>query len=176
MTSGRVAAGLPAELIALAQNGDHAAIATLLGHAQPDIRRYAKLNCRFDDIDDAVQDALLLVVRRISGLRSAAAFAGWLFAIVKRECYRLGRQSRMFGQPVAHVPEPALAQRPALELQYDLGMAIQSLPPHYRSVVLKRDMQEMSLDELAASEGITREAVKARLRRARAMIRDYLID
>jgi RNA polymerase sigma factor (sigma-70 family) len=53
--------------------------------------------------------------------------------------------------------------------------AIQSLPGHYREVILLRDIEEMSIDEIAAVLGLTRESVKARIHRARMLIREYLI-
>ena len=53
--------------------------------------------------------------------------------------------------------------------------AIQSLPDHYREVILLRDIEELSIDEIASVLGLTRESVKARIHRARFMIREYLI-
>jgi len=49
------------------------------------------------------------------------------------------------------------------------------LPPHYREVVLLRDVEEMTVDEIGAALALTREAVKARLHRARALLREYLL-
>ena len=60
-------------------------------------------------------------------------------------------------------------------LRLDLSRAIQSLPEHYREVILLRDIEELSIDEIVAVLGLTRESVKARLHRARIMIREYLI-
>lgn len=176
MSIGRVPASAP-ELIAAAQAGDHAAIVALLETTQRDIRRYAGRVCRLEDVDDAVQETLTTVWSRIYSLRSAAAFAGWLYVVVSRECYRLSRKGLRLWQPLDAVEDTVrVAHRPEAELRYDLGMAIQSLPEHYRTVVLKRDMEEMTVGEIAISEGLTREAVKARLRRARLMIREYLSD
>lgn len=53
--------------------------------------------------------------------------------------------------------------------------AIQSLPDHYRELILLRDIEELSIDEIAGVLGLTRESVKARIHRARLMIREYLI-
>ncbi len=38
------------------------------------------------EADDAVQEALLVISRKIKGLRAAAAFSSWLFTVVRREC------------------------------------------------------------------------------------------
>ena len=61
------------------------------------------------------------------------------------------------------------------DLRIDLSRAIQSLPEHYREVILLRDIEELSIDEIAGVLSLTRESVKARIHRARIMIRDYLI-
>lgn len=176
MSIGRVTASGP-ELIAAAQAGDHAAIVALLEISQRDIRHYARRACRLEDVDDAVQETLTAVWGRIHSLRTAAAFAGWLYVVVSRECYRLSRKGLRLWQPLDSVENMlGVAHRPESELRYDLGMAIQSLPEHYRTVVIKRDMEEMSVGEIAVGEGLTRETVTARLRRARLMIREYLAD
>lgn len=163
------------ELIALARDGDAAAITSLLAVAQPDIRRYARATCRTADVDDAVQDALCLLHRHIGSLRAVSAFSGWLFAVVRRECLRLAR--RGFGQaaPLEVVEDRAeIAHRPDHELRLDLAAAIQSLPAHYREVLVLRDLEELTIDEIAARLDTTRETVKARLRRARTLAREYL--
>jgi RNA polymerase sigma factor (sigma-70 family) len=164
------------DLVVLARAGDHGAIADLLRTTQPDIRRYARRTCRLEDVDDAVQDSMWQVSRRIGALRAVSAFAGWVFAIVKRECYRLMQKARSWLPIAALDNDAALAVRPEAELRSDLAAAIQSLPPRYRTVVLRRDVEELTIDEIAALEGLSREAVKGRLRRARQAMREYLRD
>jgi RNA polymerase sigma-70 factor (ECF subfamily) len=61
------------------------------------------------------------------------------------------------------------------DLRIDLSRAIQSLPDHYREVILLRDIEELSIDEIASVLSLTRESVKARIHRARMLIREYLI-
>jgi RNA polymerase sigma factor (sigma-70 family) len=163
------------ELIVLAQAGDEIAMAALLAACQPDIRRYARVNCRLEDIDDAVQDTLWRIARSVSALRAVASFGGWVFAITKRECYRLARKVMRNWQPLETVADDlSFATRPEPELRQDIVAALQSLPAHYRSIVLRRDFEERTIDEIAELEGLSREAVKARLRRARLLIREYL--
>jgi RNA polymerase sigma-70 factor (ECF subfamily) len=168
-------------LIEAARGGDRQAIVTLLAVAQPDIRRYARRSCYADDVDDVVQETLWLLHRRVGTLRALSSISGWLVAVVRRECLRMA--ARVMGKPVNldealldAANEDRLAQLPQHELRLDLSRAIQSLPENYREVVLLRDIEEMTVDEIAATLNLTRESVKGRLRRARALLREYLMN
>jgi RNA polymerase sigma-70 factor (ECF subfamily) len=169
-----------ADLLDAARAGDAGAIAALLAACQPDIRRYARRSCRSDDVDDAVQDAMLILHRRIGTLRVAAAFPAWLFEIVRRECLRLMRATArlvtLAPPEIASATDSALSNRPEADIRMDVAAAIQSLPDHYRQVILMRDLEEMTIDEIAQALQLTRESTKARLHRARAMVREYLKD
>ena len=162
-------------LVARAQAGDHGAMDALLKAAQPDIRRYARATCRAGDVDDAVQDALVILLRRVGTLRLAAALSGWMFAVVRRECLRLARKALGTPVPIDSLADDArLAARPAAELRLDLAAAIGSLPDHYREVIILRDVEELTVDEISERLSLSREAVKARLHRARLLVREYL--
>ena len=161
-------------LIEAARGGDADALVSLIAAAQPDVRRYAARNCRAADIDDAVQETLLLLYRRVGTLRAVTSFSAWLFAVARRACLRLLRRSMGSGEPVDDV-DVRLARLAPEDLRIDLSRAIQSLPDHYREVILLRDIEEVSIDEIAGVLGLTRESVKARIHRARMMIREYLI-
>jgi RNA polymerase sigma-70 factor (ECF subfamily) len=155
--------------------GDQSAIASLLEKAQPDIRRYARAACRTSsDAEDAAQEALWLVFRHVGTVRSLATFSGWLFSVVRRECLRLARRARLTSAVDEDELETSLLHRPEPELRLDLAAAFEALPPQYRDVALMRDVKEMTIDEIAATLGGTRQAVKARLHRARLLLREYL--
>ena len=164
------------ELIAAAQAGDSKSIALLLARAQPDIRRYAQYNCRTaSDVEDAVQEVLILTYRKIASLRAVGAFSGWLLSMVRRTCWRLARS--VFGNALpldSFSDSGRLATRNDEELRLDLANAIQSLAEHYRQIVVMRDVEEMTIDEIAQALSLSREAVKGRLHRARGLIREYL--
>lgn len=162
-------------LIALARDGDIGALSRLLVAAQPDIRRYARKVCKTADVDDAVQDALCLLHRRIGGLRLISAFSSWIFAIVRRECVRLARRTLQSAATVESIENDLrFATRPDAELRLDLAAAIDALPQPYRVVIVLRDIEELTINEIAGHLGATREAVKARLHRGRVLVREYL--
>jgi len=56
------------ELILAAQTGDTQALGRLLTSCQADIRRYARRHCLASEIDDAVQETLLVIAHKVSGL------------------------------------------------------------------------------------------------------------
>lgn len=68
------------------------------------------------------------------------------------------------------------AYREHLSLRSDLAAAIHSLPPKYREAILLRDVQELSIDEIAQQLKLTRAAAKSRIHRGRTMVREYLTD
>ena len=106
--------------------------------------------CRTADVDDAVQDALCLLHRHVGSLRVISAFSGWMFAVVKRECIRLARRALRTPCAIETIEDDLrFAVRPEHELRLDLATAIQSLPAHYREVLVLRDMEELTIDEIA---------------------------
>jgi RNA polymerase sigma-70 factor (ECF subfamily) len=169
-------AGISAEIFQAARIGDQDAILRVLKIAQPDVRRYARTACRTaSDAEDAAQEALWLIFRHFGTIQTLLAFPAWLFKVVSRECARLARRARQT-EPIEEADERFLTlDRPEEELRLDLAAAFESLPQHYRDVALMRDVKEMSIGEIANSLGLTQQAVKARLHRARLMTREFLI-
>jgi RNA polymerase sigma factor (sigma-70 family) len=168
------AAGISPDLFEAARLGDPQAIASLLETAQPNIRRYARATCRSSaDAEDATQEALWILFRHVGTIRSWLAFSAWLFSVVRRECLRLARKAGL-ASAIDDGEAEALLLRPEADLRLDVAAAFEALPPHYRDVALMRDVKEMTIDEIAVALGATRQAVKARLHRARALLREYL--
>ena len=162
-------------LIHDAQNGDSTAIHALLGACQSDARRYAYKHCHASDVDDAVQETLLLISRKIHALKAAAAFSSWLFIVIKRECRRLSRAMFRRAPLEEDFAEQQLACKSNDDLRLDLAAALESLPHHYLEVVLLRDFEELTIAEIALRLQQQPGAVKSRLHRARELIREYLI-
>jgi RNA polymerase sigma factor (sigma-70 family) len=164
------------DLILRAQTGDNLALGQLLAECQSDARRYAMRHCIPSEIDDAVQESLLIVTRHVASLKTAAAFAGWLFTIVRRQCSRLERKIFAHeGLDDERIAE-AFAVRSNDELRMELAFALESLPPHYLEMILLRDFEEMTISEICERLGVTVAVAKSRLRRARVLVREYLLD
>ncbi|HYM85778.1 MAG TPA: RNA polymerase sigma factor [Pseudoxanthomonas sp.] len=160
--------------ILAARQGDVAALQRVLGQSRQNLHRYAEYHCNINDAEDAVQEGLILASRRIRDLRVIESFASWMFRIVKRECNRMKRGLRMLtGDAITEDIQPACSFEP-VELRHDVAAALASLPAHYRQIILLRDLEGHSIEELAAQLGLNREAAKSRLHRARVLAREYL--
>ncbi|WP_317204754.1 RNA polymerase sigma factor [Janthinobacterium sp.] len=164
------------QLIEDACKGNLAAIEKLLLISQPDLKRFARRSCATsEDAEDAVQVALWKLHRKIGTLRAVSALASWMFRIIERECYRLFRMQRkteelteLVEESMQHPPEPHA-------LRQDLAAAMSALPAEYREVLILRDVDEFTAPEVAAHLNISVSAVKSRLHRARAMMREGLM-
>ncbi len=153
-------------LIESARQGDVAALEELLVRCQPDVNRFAVSVCATpEDAEDAVQETLWIIYQKIGALRTIGAFSTWLFRVVKHQCLRLDS-----------VPEPSYEFNayPAFTTQQVVA-AIAVLPPLYQQVLLMRDVESLTAPEVAQTLGITVQAVKSRLHRARGLVRETLL-
>lgn len=141
---------------------------------------------------DAVQEALLSAFRARESFRGAAQLTTWLHRIVVNAALMRLRRRRTrreesidallprfddtghFAQPVASWAAPADTLLEQRETRARVRDAIARLPERYRTVILLRDIEELDTDEAAAVLGITANAVKIRLHRARQALRTLL--
>ncbi len=143
-----------------------------------------------EDAEDVTQDVLLKALARLHQFRRESAFGTWLIQIAINEARMRKRKlkyGRMFSltngadEDGAYVPRDFADWREipseALErseIREALAKALTFLEEHYRLAFILRDVNELSITETANLLGITRGAVKTRLRRARLMLRDIL--
>lgn len=163
-------------LFAAAQDGDPAALDRMLRELQPDIRRYARHQChRTTAIEDVVQEALIVLYRRLGTVRDPLAVAGWIFRVVARLCMLPVLALIRGAEELTERHEVQyFAQIPRDDLRIDVVYALESLPDIYREVILLRDMEQLTIAEAADHLRITREACKSRLHRGRTLLREYL--
>ena len=123
--------------------------------------------------EDATQEALFMLYRRLPALRSVTAFPTWLLRIVARICF--GLVSPLWRR-IEELQEADLNAAPSedIELRIDLERAIEALPHIHRETILLFYYCELPVAETAARLGISAEAVRVRLHRGRALIRERL--
>lgn len=123
-----------------------------------------------EDAEDAVQETFLAALT--SRFRGESAVRTWLVKILVRRIglIRRGRRLR------AHEPLPADAPAPrqpadASEARLDLARMLDSLSPEHRQVIVLREIEQMSYEQMAETLGVPRGTVESRLHRARAALR-----
>ncbi len=172
-------ADYPPELIQAAYEGDTEAIEQLLLEYQPSLTRFARKFCATpEDVEDAVQETLWAIYRKISTLRASAAFISWTFQIVRNHCYLLLKAPNLSTFDLSKLDYLDYMHGTDAELyaalKQDVSTAIAQLPPAYRQVLAMRDMEGLSGPQVAESLGLSLETVKSRLHRARQILREKL--
>ena len=180
--SGRASAGWGNDqLIWLAQQGNQAAINALVSGAHPHVTRFAHTLCSSpQDAEDAAQEAIIILFRKIGTLRATAALASWMFRIVRNECLRLSRSTQS-AQIVAWPPEREAGQIESAEervfrrLEAErVATAIGQLPQAQLAVLIMRDIQGLSGRDTAHALGLSLPAMKSHLHRARTQMHAFL--
>lgn len=129
-----------------------------------------------DDAEDVLVEALLRAYRHIDKLEDPAQFRAWLATIGKRVCYRIKRQETL--APVLRlmdVAEPSVMPDQEASLLHEQVLELlDGLSPNLAAVYRLRDLEGLSGEETAQRLGISLEAMKSRLHRARAAVRSRL--
>lgn len=163
------------ELLAAAQLGDPIALEQLLTFWYPDLRRYAQRHCHASHAEDALQETLLVVTRKIHSLRQLHSLSAWMTTILKRYCYYFFKKFHVD----IHLEDAEWAEfidsKAQPELQIELIAALESLPDHYLQIILLRDFEELTIKEIADRLNDNIPAIKSRLHRARTLVREYLL-
>ena len=175
LTNPRTPAFTDEQVVDAARGGDSEAIAELVARSHKRVRRFAHLLCSTpEDAEEAAQDALIVLYRRIGTLRATAALGSWVFQIVRRECIRRSKITlRLHPTRTEHEPSAEDVAIARLELMA-IAEAIAQLEPEQRAVLLLRDVHGLSGAEAAQRLGVSRPAMKSRLHRAREAFRSEL--
>lgn len=181
-----------AALLAAAQRGDLPAFNQLVLHYQSLAYNIAyRLTGNADLSADATQDAFVKAFQRLSQYRGGS-FKSWLLRIVTNTCYdALRARKRRPTTPLESdedEDDPEYdsrlidnAERPdAYVMRQELAVAIQKaigqLPPDQRTALVLSDVEGLDYQEIADATGAALGTVKSRLSRARAKVRDLLME
>ena len=143
------------------------------------------------DAQEVMQDALVSIWNKIDSFEGRSAFTSWLYRVTantalmalrkrKRREYDVSLDDAGTDAPGAvrglsaptELPDRALLHG---ELGERVRALIDGLPEAYRFVVLLRDVEELSLEEIAQTTGLSQSAIKSRLHRGRLMLREALL-
>lgn len=171
--------------------GDEGAFDRFVEHFRSKIFHYAWMMCgQREDAEEVAQEALLRIFESFDQLREPERVRPWVFRIAKNACLMKRRKSIFApehelsldqflpakGEKLEIADWSVLPEQGALdaEMKQALHRAIRELPDSYRSVVLLRDMEELSTEETAHILDLTEDNVKTRLHRARLALRQKL--
>ena len=153
---------------------------------QSKIFQYSFLMCgQRQDAEEVAQEALMKAFENLDQLRDPERVKPWVFRIAKNACLMKRRKS-IFAPPEEFSLDHADSQEPrdasvlpdrrlmAEETAESLRLAIAALPEAMRSVVLLRDLEELSTEDTAEILGVSTDVVKTRLHRARMELRKRL--
>ncbi|MFJ9623150.1 RNA polymerase sigma factor [Streptomyces sp. NPDC101181] len=176
--TGCVPQGAPPDdalLVVRAGEGDEEAFEVLVRrHSPVMLQLAARLLGDRTDAEDAVQDAFVSAWRKIPEFRRDASFHTWLYRIVTNRCLNRLR-SRRPSADLDSVPEQAAPDHqasPARAVEsraaaHALTKAMADLSPEQRVCWVLREMQGLSYEDIAATVGISLQAVRGRVFRAR---------
>jgi RNA polymerase sigma-70 factor, ECF subfamily len=181
------------DLVARIVGGDQGAFSLLMRRYNQALYRTARSILRDEaEAEDAVQDAYLLAYKALPGYRGEAKLSTWLVSIVVNESLARRRKSSRRAQVLhldghtfedleaadRHMNEasPDQPERSALQAEARrlLEAKIDLLPDAFRTVFVLRALEEMTVEEAAASLGINEATVRTRYFRARALLRESL--
>ena len=176
-----------AELVKLAQKGDKKALTQLVKSHEQTIYNFAFKICRDrEKAENIMQETFYSMVKSISQFGGNSKLSTWLYRIVSNHCLMLAR--KMKSRPFVSLENDDLFEDIKVadwssvpdkgaeneELKSILDMAIQKLSPEYRMVFLLRDVEGFSTEETAETAELSIAAVKSRLHRARAFLRNEI--
>jgi len=177
-------------LIARARNGDEMAFRELLTkYERPVFTICLRMVRNRDEATDLAQESFIKVFAMLERYNPTYAFSSWLFKITSNLCIDHLRKLRI---ETFAMDEPIDGEKGEIQRQYQspdpdpeqeyirkekmlrLNEAIENLPPHYRIMLILRHQESLSYEEIADSLDIPLGTVKARIHRAREMLKSTL--
>jgi RNA polymerase sigma-70 factor, ECF subfamily len=181
-------------LLARLKQGDPLAFEEIVGQYERKVYSLARGLTRNDeDAQDAVQDTFLSVFKNIRRFKGDSSLSTWIYRITVNAALMKMRRRRHddrtvsidesmpafddSGHRVASLPDwHPRADEMLLntEMGGHLRRAIEALEPEYRTVLVLRDQEGMSNEDVAAVLGLSVAAIKSRLHRARIFVRERI--
>jgi RNA polymerase sigma-70 factor (ECF subfamily) len=147
----------------------------------------------YHEADDVCQEVFIKIFQSLSGFRFEASFAAWSYRVAVNACknrvkslaYRMKKWTDRLepktalaseaagGGRAAHQPAPD-SELERKELAEEVSRALNALAPEHRAVILLRDIEGLSYEEISQVTGVAAGTVKSRLARARGKVRKRL--
>lgn len=180
------------DLIKKAIDGDEAAYKKLMENYRGAIYNLLyKMVRNREETEDLVQEAFMKAFRALPSFNEEYAFSTWLYKIAINNCIDHMRKKKLktysINKPVRAKDGEVDREFPDTSMSPDkkilsdersniIGIAIDELPENYRTAILLRHKEERSYEEIAQILDIPLGTVKARIFRAREMLKKKLKD
>jgi RNA polymerase sigma-70 factor (ECF subfamily) len=170
------------ELVASAQSGNMKAFDTLIGLHQERVFALAyRILGDAEDAADVQQETFVRAWQSIKSFRAYAAFSTWLHRIAVNRCLSRKRRKQIeFVEPLndellRHSVEPVgTACLERAETGAIVRKIVAALPAHYGALIVLREIEERSFDEIAEILGCSVQSARTRLSKARKLLRERL--
>ncbi|UJF35655.1 RNA polymerase sigma factor [Paenibacillus hexagrammi] len=161
------------EVIRTAKAGDKEAFALLIKRYKASVYRYAfgMLSDRME-AEDVAQEAFIKAFYALPKLENSFAFTSWLTRIVSNLCYdRLQKRKKENTSPQEWVETTTQIDLKQTDLQMSIQEAMNTLSPEHKEVIILRDVEGYTYDEIAGMIHIPVGTVKSRINAARLLLR-----
>jgi RNA polymerase sigma factor (sigma-70 family) len=154
-----------AEIALRVRSGSADGLERMIDRFGPEIHAVAYSICRDQAMaEDVAAVTIATAWRRIDSLRDPTRLRRWLVQITTRQALGQLRRSRS----IRLIPQLPHAVAPGIEStivdRVDLSRALESLPPRMRAIVALRYVADLSLEEISAATGRSKNTVKSELR------------
>ena len=172
--------------------GDANAFETLVLEYEKNVYNIAlRMTGNSEDAADMTQEAFIKAYNSLQAFRGDSKFSVWLYRIVSNVCLDFlrsknrrptvslsvedddGEDAQLDVADESQSPELLLDRKLTRE---SVRRGLDSLPPDYRQILLLREIQGLSYDEIAQALGLEVGTVKSRIFRARKRLCNFLID
>lgn len=167
-------------LVNRCRRGDPGAFEEIYRRHSPRVYSLAyRLTGSLADAEDLLQEAFLLVHRKLDSFKGDSALGTWIYRLATNCCVDFLRSRQHREDQATETLDEALPPTPraaaALRVEHlDLERAIARLPPGYRSAFVLHDVEGFGHNEVAAMLGIAEGTSKSQVHKARMRLRDLL--
>jgi len=144
-----------------------------------------------EDASDLAQDAFLKAYQNLASFKSESSFSLWLYRLASNVCIdHLRREKRREKRSLTYLddsgeamelelsderftPERELERRQMVE---GIRQGLETLTDEHRQILVLREVNELSYDEIAELLSISAGTVKSRISRARVLLRKFLLE
>lgn len=166
-------------LVLQVQTGESSALQKLLPLIQQKMLSYAKRIMQGSaDTEDCVQDALMVVMKKLGQLKDPKAFHGWMYQVINSRCLDHWRRNHMPSQAMDDTNQESAefesVQSDVSEQSMDIKQAMSRLSKIQQSVIYLFYFEGFQVSELAIILNKPAGTIKSLLFDARAAIKSFL--